>query len=193
MGRDVSKPIASVLSLRLHPGLTRAGARLHASLLHHFRRAAAVLGTDTPVLTTRGRRSGQPRSTPLYYVRHDGHPYIAASFAGRDAPPNWYLNLLAHPEVTVDAGGAHGTYRARILNPAEAEAIWPQLIATYPPFARYQRPTTRITPVIELTRLEPGGLTPRTAAAPRDRVGIASIRVDRRSDDSGPPRVTGSP
>lgn len=193
MGRDVSKPIASVLSFRLNPGLIRAGARLHLALLHHFGRAAAVLGTDTLVLTTRGRRSGQPRSTPLYYVRHDAHLYIAASFAGRDTPPNWYLNLLAHPEVTVDAGGADGIYRARILNPAEAQAIWPQLIATYPPFARYQRRTTRIIPVIELTRLEPGSLTPRTAAVPRDRVGVAPTRMDRRCDDGGPPRVASSP
>lgn len=154
MPRDISKPIARLLSIRLHPELIRAGARLHLTLLRHLRRVAAVLGADTLVLTTRGRRSGQPRSTPLYYVRRDGHLYIAASFAGRDVPPNWYLNLLAHPEVSVDAAGDRAFYHARVLSAAEAGAIWPQLIATYPPFERYQRRTTRIIPVIELTRLE---------------------------------------
>ena len=166
MPRDISKPIAWLLSIRLRPDLIRAGARLHLFLLRHLRRVAAVVGADTLVLTTRGRRSGQPRSTPLYYVRHGDHLYIAASFAGRDAPPIWYLNLLAHPQVTVDAAGDRGSYHARILTAAEASAIWPQLIATYPPFARYQRRTTRIIPVIELTKLEPADHTPRPVADP---------------------------
>lgn len=132
------------------------------------------MGADTLVLTTRGRRSGQPRSTPLYYVRRDDHLYIAASFTGRDAPPNWYLNLLADPDVTVEAAADHGTYHARVLSPAEAAAIWPRLISIYPPFARYQRRTTRVIPVIELTKLDPDGLTPwpavhRAAGSPTDR------------------------
>ena len=161
---DISKPIASLLSIRLHPELIRAGARLHLTLLRHLRRVAAVLGADTLVLTTHGRRSGLPRSTPVYYVRHDDRLYIAASFAGRDDPPNWYLNLLAHPEVTIEAAGDRGTYHARVLSPTDAAGIWPQLIATYPPFARYQRRTTRIIPVVELSRVDPDGPTPQPAA-----------------------------
>jgi deazaflavin-dependent oxidoreductase (nitroreductase family) len=152
---DISKPIASLLSIRLHPKLIRAGGRLHLALLRRFRSAAAFLGTDTLVLTTHGRRSGRPRSTPVYYVRHDDRLYIAASFAGRDAAPNWYLNLLANPEVTIEAAGDRGTYHARVLSPTDADEIWPQLIATYPPFARYQRRTTRTIPVIELSRVDP--------------------------------------
>ena len=74
----------------MHPKLIRAGGRLHLALLRRFR-PAAFLSADTLVLTTRGRRSGRTRSTPLYYVRHDDRLYIAASFAGRDAPPNWYF------------------------------------------------------------------------------------------------------
>jgi deazaflavin-dependent oxidoreductase (nitroreductase family) len=149
MTRDLSKPIASLMSLRLHPSLIRLGGRLHLALLRRFRHAT-FLGAETLVLTTRGRKTGQSRSTPLYYVRHGDHLYIAASFAGRDEPPNWYLNLVAHSNVKVDAAGARGTYRARVLDPAEATAMWPELVATNPPYARYQRRTTRTIPVIEL-------------------------------------------
>jgi deazaflavin-dependent oxidoreductase (nitroreductase family) len=167
MIRDLSKPIASLLSIRVHPKLIRAGGRLHLALLRRFR-PAAFLSADTLVLTTHGRRSGRTRSTPLYYVRHDDRLYIAASFAGRDAPPNWYLNLLADPEVIIEAAGNRGSYHARVLSPTEAAGIWPQLIATYPPFARYQRRTTRTIPVIELSRVDPNGRAP-TLSSPRPR------------------------
>ena len=150
MTRDLSKPVASLMSLRLHPSLIRLGGRLHLALLRRFRHVA-FLGAETLVLTTRGRKTGQPRATPLYYVRRGDRLYIAASFAGRDEPPNWYLNLVAHPDVEVDAAGACGSYRARVLDSPEAAAVWPELLATYPPYARYQRRTTRIIPVIELT------------------------------------------
>ena len=153
MTRDLSKPIASLVSIRLHPGLIRFGGRLHLALLRRFRHAT-FLGAETLVLTTRGRKTGEPRSTPLYYVRHGDRLYIAASFAGRDEPPNWFLNLLAHPDVTVDAADACGTYRARVLDPPEAAAVWQKLVATYPPYARYQQRTTRIIPVIELVSNE---------------------------------------
>ncbi len=149
MTRDLSKPIATLMSLRPHPSLIRLGGRLHLALLRRFRHAT-FLGAETLVLTTRGRKTGQPRSAPLYYVRRGDRLYIAASFAGRDEPPSWYLNLVAHPNVEVDAAGACGAYRARVLEPAEAAAVWPDLVATYPPYARYQRRTTRTIPVIEL-------------------------------------------
>jgi deazaflavin-dependent oxidoreductase (nitroreductase family) len=149
MTRDLSKPVASLMSLRLHPRLIRLGGRLHLALLRRFRHAA-FLGAETLVLTTRGHETGQPRATPLYYVRGGDRLYIAASFTGRDEPPNWYLNLVAHPDVEVDAGDTCDTYRARVLEYPEAAAAWPELLATYPPNARYQRRTTRIIPVIEL-------------------------------------------
>lgn len=128
MTRDLSKPVASLISLRLHPRLIRLGGRFHLVLLRRFRRAT-FLGAETLVLTTRGRRTGLPRSTPLYYVRRGDRLYIAASFAGRDEPPNWYLNLLSDPDVEVDVAGEHGRYRAHVLDHAEAAAVWPDLIA----------------------------------------------------------------
>jgi deazaflavin-dependent oxidoreductase (nitroreductase family) len=148
--RDLSKPIASLLTVRLHPGWVRAGGRFHLALLRRFPRAG-LLGGDTLVLTTRGRRSGRARSTPVYCVRRGDRLYVAASFAGSDAPPNWYLNLVADPRVEVDLAGRHAGYRARVLSQDEAAPVWAELATIYRPFLRYQRRTRRLIPVVELT------------------------------------------
>jgi deazaflavin-dependent oxidoreductase (nitroreductase family) len=117
------------------------------------------LTRDVLVLTTTGRRSGVPRSTPLYYVHRgagtDDRYYVAASFAGRDAPPLWYLNLVANPEVSIRIGNARIGCRARVLESDEADAVWPLLDATYRPFARYRLRTDRVIPVIELAPASP--------------------------------------
>jgi len=148
--RDLSKPIARLLSLRLHPWLIRAGGRFHLALLRRFP-GARIVGSETLILTTRGRSSGQPRSTPVYFVRRGDRLYIAASFAGRDIPPNWYLNLVADPHVNVSGQAACDRHLARELSEEEAARVWPLLVATYPPFTRYQQRTQRRIPVIELS------------------------------------------
>ena len=100
---------------------------------------AGFLARDVLVLTTTGRRSGEARSTPLYCVhRGDGADlryWVAASFAGRDAPPAWYLNLITDPQVGVQVGGRGIACRARVLEPVEAQGVWPRLDATHRPFA----------------------------------------------------------
>ncbi len=149
--KDLSKPLASLLSLRVAPRVIRAGARLHLALLRRFPRAS-VIGGDTLVLTTRGRTTGQPRATPLYYASRGERVYVAASFAGRDIPPNWYLNLLADPQVVVEISGTRTDCRARVLSQREAEGVWPLLLSVYRPYARYRRRAHREIPVIELAR-----------------------------------------
>lgn len=152
--KDLSKPFASLLSLRVAPRIIRAGARFHLALLRRFPRAG-IVGGDTLVLTTRGRTTGQPRATPLYYVRREERVYVAASFAGRDTPPNWYLNLLADPRVVVEISGTRADCLARVLSQQEAERVWPLLLSVYRPFARYRRRARRQIPVIELARSAP--------------------------------------
>lgn len=147
---DLSKPIAWLLTLRLHPGLIRAGGRFHLALLRRFP-GARIVSPETLILTTRGRRSGQPRSTPVYFARRGDRLYIAASFGGRDIPPNWYRNLVAEPHVDVSGQAASGGYLARELPEEEAARMWPLLVATYHPFTRYQQRTRRRIPVIELS------------------------------------------
>ena len=157
--RGLTKRVASAVTTGgPHPRAVRLGSRFHLWMLRRFG-GAGFLGRDVLVLTTTGRRSGEARSTPLYYVhRGDGADlryWVAASFAGRDAPPAWYLNLIADPQVGVQVGGRRIACRARVLEPGEAQAVWPRLDGTYRPFARYRRRTDRVIPVIELTPVSP--------------------------------------
>ncbi len=133
----------------LMAGLARAASRLHATLFRALG-GRSVLGRNTLLLTTRGRRTGRESTIPLLYVEQDGRLYVVASFGGSDTPPGWYRNLVAQPEVAVERPGGGGRYRARPLEPAEAAPIWPRLLAIWPTYAEYQKRTTRVIPVIEL-------------------------------------------
>jgi deazaflavin-dependent oxidoreductase (nitroreductase family) len=147
------KLIATMLTWRgWNPRVIRAGSRLHAGLLRRFRRTK-LIGGDTLVLTTRGRRTGKASSTPLFYASEADHLLVAASFAGSGTAPSWYLNLVAHPEVQATIDGRTERYRARTLGDAEAEAAWPKLLAVYPTFARYRRRALRTIPVVELRHM----------------------------------------
>ena len=137
-----------------NPRVIRAGSRLHKFLFHTLRLGRfRLIGEDSLILTTTGRKTGRPTSTPLFYAEHDGRLYVAASFAGSGTPPNWYLNLTAQPEVTAEVRGVGCRYRARTVDAVEARQLWPQLDAVYPTFARYRTRTSRTIPVVELTPL----------------------------------------
>ena len=148
----VPQRIASALTRTgWNPLTIRLGSRVHTFLfrtlgLGRFR----LVGEDSLILTTVGRKSGRETSTPLFYAEAGARLYIAASFAGSGTPPQWYRNLLAHPEVTVETRRAKGCYRARTVDEAEAARIWPLLDAVYPTFAKYRARSTRVIPVIEL-------------------------------------------
>jgi deazaflavin-dependent oxidoreductase (nitroreductase family) len=114
-----------------------------------------LVGRDTLILTTRGRRSGRDTSTPLFFASDGRRLYVAASFAGSGQPPNWYLNLRAHPEVGVESRIGRGRYRARILGQGEATATWPRLDEVYPTFAKYRQRSSRAIDVVELSPLGP--------------------------------------
>ena len=108
-------------------------------------------GTTTLILTTVGRRSGEPRSTPLIYQRHGDDLLVVASKGGSDAPPLWYLNLQANPEVQVQVRGDRFTARARTATPAEKAELWPVMTAAWPAYDSYQQKTDRDIPVVVLT------------------------------------------
>jgi|ERR1022692_4772314 deazaflavin-dependent oxidoreductase (nitroreductase family) len=108
-------------------------------------------GERTLLLTTKGRKTGVENTKPLFYVEDGGRLYVVASFGGNDAPPAWYLNLSANPAVTVETGSSKRRYQARSMPPSEAERVWPKLLAMYPAYADYQKKTTRVIPVVELT------------------------------------------
>ncbi|MEO5679814.1 MAG: nitroreductase family deazaflavin-dependent oxidoreductase [Acidimicrobiales bacterium] len=125
----------------LHPLLLRmSGGRI----------GGRVMGMPVVVLTTTGRRSGQPRAAPLTAIEHDGHTYVVASKGGDDRHPAWYLNLVAHPEVSVQRAGSTEVMVARVLDPQERAAVWPVVTRIFKGYAGYQRRTEREIPVVEL-------------------------------------------
>jgi F420H(2)-dependent quinone reductase len=146
-------PPKVIASLLTWPGwngtVIRAGSRFHTALLRRFG-ARNLIGGDALLLTTHGRKTGKPTSTPLFYAKQDGKILIAASFAGSGTPPGWYLNLVANPEVEATINGSAAHYIARTLSPQRADAAWPKLMKVYPTFERYRKRSKRVIPVIEL-------------------------------------------
>ena len=110
-------------------------------------------GVSVLILTTTGRRSGQPRSTPLIYGQ-DGDDYlIVASKGGAPTHPDWYGNLVAEPEVSVQVRGDRFAARARTASPEERQRLWKTMTASWPAYDDYQRHTEREIPVVVLERI----------------------------------------
>ncbi|HTW99230.1 MAG TPA: nitroreductase family deazaflavin-dependent oxidoreductase [Acidimicrobiales bacterium] len=109
-------------------------------------------GAPLLLLHTTGARSGAERVNPMMYLDLDGKRYVFASKAGAPTSPDWYHNLVANPEVTVEAGTETYSARARILERAERDRIFAEQARRYPGFAGYAEKTTRIIPVVELER-----------------------------------------
>jgi len=109
-------------------------------------------GAPVVLLHTTGARSGLERVTPMMSLQLDGHTYVFASKAGADTHPDWYYNLLAHPDVTVELGTE--TYRAvaTTLDEPRRSEVYAVQAERYPGFAEYETKTTRVIPVVELVR-----------------------------------------
>jgi len=110
-----------------------------------------LAGAPILLLTTRGRKSGQPRVTPLLYLDTGTELAVVASKGGWPADPLWYRNLQAEPEVQVQIGRDVRSMRARTAEPAERERLWPQLVQMYGQYADYQSWSDRLIPVVILT------------------------------------------
>lgn len=109
-------------------------------------------GTHTLILTTKGRRSGEQRSTPLIYGQHGDDYLVVASKGGSDQPPAWYLNLRENPDVEVQVKGDRFTARARTATPEEKPELWSIMTEEWPPYDEYQQRTDREIPVVVLER-----------------------------------------
>jgi len=107
-------------------------------------------GKPVIILTTRGRKTGDVRKTPLMRVEHDGRYVVVASMGGAPQHPVWYLNLLADPHVTLQDGAEVTDLRARTATPEERQVWWPRATAAWPPYDEYQKNTDREIPVVLL-------------------------------------------
>ncbi len=104
------------------------------------------------LLTTTGRKTGRRHTVPLPYYFDGSTPFIVASNYGKDRPPAWYLNLLAHPDIEIQAGRDRYPARARVAAPRERSRIWSQLTAHRRNYARYQQRTAREIPIVLIER-----------------------------------------
>jgi deazaflavin-dependent oxidoreductase (nitroreductase family) len=109
-------------------------------------------GTVTLILTTTGRKSGQPRKSALIYQKFGDDYLIVASKGGADEPPAWYLNLEADPKVEVQVQGDKFRAHARTATAAEKPAMWEVMAKTWPAYNDYQKKTSRQIPVVVLER-----------------------------------------
>jgi deazaflavin-dependent oxidoreductase (nitroreductase family) len=107
-------------------------------------------GAPLLLLHTVGAKSGQPRVNPMMYQRLPGGYAVFASKGGAPVNPDWYHNVLAHPQVTAEIGTWTVELLARIADGEERDRIWTAWKSANPGFADYERKTTRQIPVIIL-------------------------------------------
>ena len=111
-------------------------------------------GLPVVILTTTGAQSGKIRKNPVMRVEKDGTYAAIASYAGNPSNPQWYYNLLAHPEAELQDGPAVRRVRARELDGTEKQAWWDVADALNPVYARYRSAAGRDIPILALEPVE---------------------------------------
>jgi F420H(2)-dependent quinone reductase len=117
-------------------------------------RANTLLDTDMPgiVVTMRGAKTGKVRKNPLMRVEHGGAYALVASKGGAPENPEWYYNLVAHPnEVLIQDGPAPFAVTVREVSGDEKAEWWERAVAAYPPYDEYQEKTSRPIPLLVAT------------------------------------------
>lgn len=150
-----TRPVSALLRRCLHyidrPLMKLSGGRL-----------ATTAGLPTLLLTTTGRKSGEPRSVPLLYIRKGEDLAVIGTRFGSTKHPAWYLNLQANPRASVLVDGDSLEVTAREADPGEREEIWRRATQLYVGFEKYEsRVGGRRIPILVLTRNRSGipGLT----------------------------------
>ena len=110
--------------------------------------------TPLLLLTTTGARSGERRITPMGYIPDGDCLIVTASNGGAPTRPDWYHNLVAHPEVTVEVGTETFDAIAVVTEDSERDRLWTKAVEWDPFLAEHQAKTTRQFPVIALSRQE---------------------------------------
>jgi deazaflavin-dependent oxidoreductase (nitroreductase family) len=102
------------------------------------------------LLTTTGRTTGKPRTTPLCSFRDGTDFVVVASFGGLDRPPSWWLNLERNPQATIQLGRRRYEVRASTAEGGERARLWAEITAVAPGYLHYAELTTREIPVVVL-------------------------------------------
>ncbi len=114
----------------------------------------AFAGKTLLLLHTLGAKSGKERINPVAYVTDGDRFVIIASKGGAPTNPDWYYNILADPLVTVEVGTENFQARAETVSEPDRTRLYNKMVEMLPGFAEYQQKTTRIIPVIALTRVK---------------------------------------
>ncbi len=139
-------------SARTNPVFVKLFSRFHVWLYRRTdgRALGKVMGVPVLLLTTTGRKSGQPRTTPLLFLRDGSDLVVVASNGGSDRTPAWWLNLQRRSEAQVQVGAEMHRMRAEQARPEEHARLWPLLNRIYPEYESYQQKTSRRIPVVVL-------------------------------------------
>ena len=109
-----------------------------------------LAGRPMLLLTTTGRKTGKPRTTPLQYMKHGENMVVVASNGGNARHPAWWFNITANASATVQVGKETKRVRAETANEEERSRLWPLLIETYAGYQGYEDETERTIPVVIL-------------------------------------------
>jgi deazaflavin-dependent oxidoreductase (nitroreductase family) len=109
-------------------------------------------GNPCLVLTTTGKKSGEPRQAAVIYGRHGDDYVVVASKGGSDKAPAWYLNLMANPESQIQVLADKMTVRPRVAEGEERQQLWDMMAEIFPDYLDYQKKTERQIPVVVLER-----------------------------------------
>lgn len=108
-------------------------------------------GAPTLLLTTRGRRTGQSRTSALIFGRSGPDYLVVASMGGAPQHPAWYLNLTANPDVEIQVQADHLAMSARTATEEEKPGLWQVMTEVWPNYDLYQERTERAIPVVVLS------------------------------------------
>src|SRR5882724_2908984 len=126
---------------------------INRKVIEQFRAGEEIEGMHRDrlvLLTTIGAKSGSRRTTPMMFHRDGDRLLVIASNVGAPKHPDWYLNLVANPQVTVEVGDETYTAVATPVEGAERERLWTMIKENYPFFADHEAKADRIIPVVAL-------------------------------------------
>jgi len=109
-------------------------------------------GVPTLLLTTMGRKTGQPYTTPLIYGQDGDRYLLVASRGGAPTNPGWYRNLVIQPDVEIQVKADRFSVRARTATPEEKGPLWELMAKIWPNYDEYKTKTAREIPLVILER-----------------------------------------
>lgn len=128
---------------------------INRRVIEQFRAGGEIDGMHRErllLLTTTGRSSGTPRTTPMMFYPDGGDPIVIASNTGSERHPHWYRNLEQDPAVTVELPDQTYRSEAEILDGPEYDRLWAEITAGYPFFLEHQAKVERRIPLVRLRR-----------------------------------------